>query len=460
MPAADPQLEDAVRAGYAARTPRSHRLAERARGLLPGGDTRTGTFFLPYPLYMERGEGCELVDVDGNRYTDFLNNFTSLIHGHAHPAIVGAIVDQAQRGTTTGFPNEAQLDLAEVLQRRVPSLERLRFCNSGTEAVMNVCRVARAFTNRRLLVKIEGGYNGAYDVAQISVSPGDHAPPYPTGRAEGPGVSPGILAEVLVVPFNDLEVLRWVLGRYARDVAAILVEPVVSMAGMVPPDDGYLAGLVDAAHAVGALVIFDEIVTFRLAMGGAQERFGLTPDLTTLGKIIGGGLPVGAFGGRADVMQLFEPTRSNGIAQSGTYNGNNTTMAAGLAAMALLDHEEFHRLDSLGARLREGLQAAATRRGVVATVQGMGSLAHVHYCTGPIRNYRDALRGSKAAAQLMHLGLLNRGIVSAPRGLWAVSSAMSEADVDSACAAFGGVLDEYGDAFVQQARQAPAVASS
>lgn len=262
---------------YALRTPGSRVLHERAREVLPGGDTRTGTFFLPWPTYMDHGEGSELVDVDGNRYVDFLGNYTSLIHGHADPRIAAAVAEQTRRGTALGYPAETQIRLAELLTQRVPAVEQLRFCNSGTEAVMHAIRAARAFTGRRMIVKMEGAYGGAYDAVQISVNPGGHTPPWPTGVPEGPGVSPGMMAEVLIVPFNDLERLRWTLERYARDVAAVLLEPVVSSAGLLVPSEGYLEGVHSAARAVGALVILDEVVTLRLAKGGGQELWGFSP---------------------------------------------------------------------------------------------------------------------------------------------------------------------------------------
>ena len=432
---------------YALKTPKSQALYERAQRVMPGGDTRSGTFYLPYPTFMERGEGSELVDVDGNRYVDFLGNFTSLIHGHSEPRIAAAIAKQASRGTALGYPGEPQVELAEVIASRVPSIEQLRFCNSGSEAVMNAIRCARAFTGRRMIVKIEGGYNGAYDAAQISVSPGVHAPPYPTGLPEGPGVSPGMASEVLVAPFNDLHTLRWILERYGHDVAAVLIEPIVSYAGMLLPDEGYLDGVVASARAVGALSIFDEIVTFRLSTGGVQQLHGVSPDLTTLAKIIGGGLPVGAFGGRAAVMAVFDPRRTGAVAHSGTFNGNLATMVAGLAALRAYGPQEVERLAVMGQRLRRGLQHEMDERGVLGYAQGLGSLAHLHFCAGPARTYRDALMGPRHCSRLAHLGLLVRGYLIASRTMMAVNTSMTDAEVDGLCAAFGEVLEAGRDVF-------------
>ncbi len=445
---------------YALRTPASRALHERAQRVMPGGDTRTGTFYLPYPTFMERGEGCELVDVDGNRYVDFLGNFTSLIHGHADPRIAAAIADQAGKGTVLGYPTEHQIALAELLVERIPSVEQVRFCNSGTESVMSAIRAARAFTGRRMIVKIEGGYNGSYDAASISVMPGLHAPPYPTGKADGPGVSPGILGEVLVTPYNDLETLKWILDRYGRDVAGVLIEPMVSYAGMIAPEAGYLEGVVALARAAGALTIFDEIVTLRLGPGGLQGLTGTMPDLTTMAKIIGGGMPVGAFGGRAEVMAVFDPRRPGSVAHSGTYNGNNATMVAGLAAMRMFDGDAIARLDLLGDQLRRGLQHELDSRGVLGHVQGAGSLAHVHYCTGPVRHYRDALRSPKHCARLMHLGLLSRGYLWASRGMMALNTAITGAEIEGLCAAFGEVLEIGRDVFPRVGSTEPAMADA
>lgn len=440
-------LDHQLTTTYALSTPGSRALHERALRVMPGGDTRASTFYLPYPTFMDRGEGSELVDVDGNRYVDFVGNYTSLIHGHADPRVAAALAEQASRGTALGAPTELQVRLAETICARIPAMEQLRFCNSGSEAVLNAIRCARAFTGRRMLVKVEGGYHGSYDMVQVSVSPGPHAPPFPTGAPEGPGLSPGLLAETLVVPFNDLETLRWTLERYGRDVAAVLIEPMVSSAGMLVPEEGYLEGVVSAARGVGALTIFDEIISFRLSTGGMQAMAGVSPDLTTLAKIIGGGLPAGAFGGRAEVMQQFDPRQGGGVAHSGTFNGNNATMVAGLAALEAYDREAVERLAWLGHRLRAGLQTQADERGVLASVQGMGSLAHVHFCAGPVRNYRDSVRSPKHCARLLHLGLLLRGYFVASRTMMAVNTAMSQAEIDGLVAAFGEVLDVGRDVF-------------
>ena len=250
-------------------------------------------------------------DVDGNVYLDLLSNFTSLIHGHAHPRITAAIATQAAKGTVYAAPVEKQLALAEEITRRVPSMQRVRFANSGTEAVMNALRVARAFTGRRKFLKMEGGYHGSYDPVEISVAPGPDGPVWPAGEPDELGLSPALTDEVLVAPFNDLETTLELIARHHEDLAAVIVEPVMGAGGMIPADRRFLDGLRAATTAHRILLIFDEIISFRLAQGGAQQLYRIEPDLTTLGKIIGGGLPIGAFGGRADIMALFDPRRSD-----------------------------------------------------------------------------------------------------------------------------------------------------
>ncbi len=429
---------------YTARTPRSAELYARAVEAFPGGDTRTGTFFLPYPTFMSHGAGARMWDVDGNAYVDFLGNFTSLIHGHAHPHITAAIAAQAAQGTAFPFPGEAALRLAEEIRRRVPSMERVRFCNSGTEAVIGAIRAARAFTGRAKVLKMEGGYHGSADVAQVSVSPGMDAPPYPEGRAQGPGVPDGVVGDVLVAPYNDLETAQRLVRAHAGDLAAVIVEPHLTAAGVIPADRDFLAGLRAVTAECGVLLIFDEIITLRLARGGAQAMYGITPDLTTVAKIIGGGLPVGGFGGRADVMATFDPRARGTVGHSGTFNGNAVTMAAGLAALELLTDEALDHINELGSHLRDGLQRAFDAAGVAVCVTGSGSLGHVHFRHGPVRDYRDAAAGSAEHARLLHLALLERGFACAARGMFVTSTVMTTIEVDALLSAVRDIAGEMG----------------
>lgn len=437
---------DKVHARYLERTPGSRELHRRASAVLPGGDTRTTAHFAPYPTYMERGAGCRLWDVDGNEYVDALNNFTSLVHGHAHPEVTNAIVEHAACSTAHGLPVEGQVALAEAICERFPSVERLRFGNSGTEAVMMAIRAARAFTGRSTIVKMEGGYHGMYDSVRVSVQPAPDAVVSPMGIADDPGLSPGLTGEVLVAPFNGLSTTVALLRERREQIAAVIVEPVLNAAGAIPAEHGFLAGLREATSALGILLILDEVVTLRLGWGGAQGLYGVRPDLTCFGKSIGGGLPVGAFGGRADVMAAFDPGRPNVIAHSGTYNANAATMAAGLATLRLLTPQAFEHLDRLGRRARDGFQAVLDDAELVGHVTGAGSLLQIHLTAGPVRDYRSAARSNRKATKLLHLALLNRGVVCASRGMFNLSTVMAEADVDRLIATLKWAVEEVGPA--------------
>ncbi len=296
--------------------------------------------FQPHPTYMAGGAGCTLTDVDGNEYLDFVNNFGSLIHGHAHPKIVAALGEQSVRGTDYGGPTESQITLVEMLCDRLPSLEQLRFTNSGTEAVLYAIRAARAYTGRPAILKMEGGYHGGYDSVLVSVDPGTDTPAWPTGRPSGPGLPPSVTEDTLVAPLNDLATARDLVMKHRHRLAAVIVEP-VTIRGAIVAEDDFIRGLRDLTLEAGVLLIIDEVVTFRLARGGAQELAGVRPDLTTLGKIIGGGLPVGAFGGRADIMARFDPHGNDPVHHSGTFAGNPLTVASSITALELFTSSEI-----------------------------------------------------------------------------------------------------------------------
>jgi glutamate-1-semialdehyde 2,1-aminomutase len=427
-----PERAGAVLAIYQARTPRSRELHERARSALPGGDTRTGTFFAPHPVFIARGEGCVVHDVDGNSYVDFLNNFTSLVHGHAHPEVMAAVRRQLDMGSAHAAPIEPQLELAERLQKRVPSLERVRFTNSGTEAVMQAIRAARAFTGRTLLGKMRGGYHGSYDATEVGVDPGGMTP----------GVPPRIADETLVADFNDLASVERLVETHARELAAVIVEPMLHSGGIIPADRDFLTGVREITRKHGVLLILDEIVTLRLSVGGAQRLYGIAPDLTTMGKTIGGGFPVGALGGRADVMDRFDPRRADRISHSGTFNGNPITMVAGNVAVGLMTAEELARIDALAERLARGFQRVFDEAGVAAQVTRAGSLAQIHLVDGPVRDYDSAARTDRTRRSLLHIALMNRGVFCGSRLNFNASTAMDEGVVDAAVAALSGAVME------------------
>ncbi|TIM20883.1 MAG: aminotransferase class III-fold pyridoxal phosphate-dependent enzyme, partial [Mesorhizobium sp.] len=273
--------------------PKSREMFERARKVMPGGNTRTTVFIDPFPIYAQRGEGCRVWDVDGNVYYDCINNFTAMIHGYGHPAVTAAVVDQMPRGSAFGAPTESELDLAELLVERLPSVEQVRFANSGTEGVMMAIKAARAFTERSKIVKIEGAYHGSYDFAEVSLdsSPANWGD-MPASTAYAKGTPKGVLDDVIAVPFNDTEALRAVFDAHGDTIAGVLIDPMPNRAGLIPARKDYLDAMVEIAHAAGSLVILDEVISLRLGYSGAQGLWSITPDLTALGKIIGGGFPV------------------------------------------------------------------------------------------------------------------------------------------------------------------------
>src|SRR4051812_47508518 len=336
---------DAVIAGiegeYRRRTPRSAALFAAATDVVPGGTSRSGVAFRPYPLVIRQGQGCRIVDADGQEYLDFLNSNSALIHGHAHPAITAAIQQQAARGVAWSAIAAEEAELGRLLRERVPSLTKVRFCNSGTEAGMYAVRVARAFTGRDKILKFEGGYHGSYDDVEVSKGPfrlAEAGPPDDPQPVVGTlGFPRGMAERVVVAPFNDRAVLERRLRDQGDELAAVFVEPLIGAGGMIAPDDGFLPFLREITRAHGVLLVADEVVTFRLARGGGQDRWGFDADLTMFGKTIGGGLPVGAIGGREDLLMLTTydadaPSRAR-LSLSGTFSGAALGMVAGRAAI-------------------------------------------------------------------------------------------------------------------------------
>ena len=392
-------------------TQRSAELATRLRRSLPGGDTRTGTFYRPYPVAIERGDGYRIWDVDGNEYIDCLGNFTSLVHGYNAPEIVQAIERQIRSGTAFASPHSLQADVAERLRERVASVEHVRYANSGTEAIILALRAARAFTGRDAIVKAAGGYHGFWEQLPMTLG------------ARG---IPQVVTDLVVEhDYNDVESLR-AAARSRGDIAAIIIEPVLTASGVIAARPDYLAEARRLADEIGALLIFDEIVTLRLDYEGYQQVVGVRPDLTTFGKIIGGGLPVGAVGGREDVLAVYDPSQPGSITHSGTFNGNALTMAAGCASLDRLTRDEVERINALGARLAEGIRAGLDD----VVVTQVGSIAQVHFETGPlIASAGDANMASERLTRF-HSAALREGVYLASRGMMVVSTAMDESVVD------------------------------
>jgi len=396
---------------------RSAALMERAATLFPGGVNSPVRAFGAVggtPRVIERALGSRVWDVDGTELIDYVGSWGPMILGHANPAVVAAIVEAAERGTSYGAPNPQELELAELIVDAMPHLERLRFVSSGTEAAMSVVRLARAATGRDAIVKMAGGYHGHADA--LLVQPGSGA----TGLPASAGVTAGAARDTLVAPYNDLVAVEALLA--AHEVAAVLVEPVAANMGVVPPASGYLEGLRAATERHGALLVFDEVITgFRVARGGAAGRYGVIPDLTVLGKIIGGGLPVGAYGGRADLMRLVAP--EGPVYQAGTLSGNPLAMAAGAATLRHLTTDVYDALEASTARLQAGLQAAVADAQVAAHVERVGSLLTAFVPDGTFPAFFHAM--------------LDAGVMLPPsqHEAWFVSVAHTPSDVGATVAA-------------------------
>jgi glutamate-1-semialdehyde 2,1-aminomutase len=432
---------------YRRTTPASRSLHERAVKAMPGGTTRTTTYFDPYPLYVDRGEGCRIWDADGVERIDMLGNYTAMILGHAHPKVVEAINRQAARGTAFAAANPIEVELATILCERVPSLDLVRFCNSGTEATMFAMRLARAFTGRPHIARIEGGYHGTHDYAEVSTHPAaaEAGPPErPTAAPDSIGTPQWALEGSVVLPFNNPEAAERILREEAHrnSVAAVILEPIIGAGGVIAATNEFIERLRSVTRELGMLLIFDEVISLRVAPGGAQQLYGVTPDLTTLGKIIGGGLPVAAFGGRADVMELMDPRRRPNLPQGGTYNGNPLGMAAGVAAMKELTPDVYEDLNRMGARVKDQLTEVFASHGMPAQVNCAGSLLAIHFTDVPVIDYRTKATSNDAITHDFFLALVNHGVLMAPRAMGALSTPMAEHDIQEFVDAVDAVIAE------------------
>jgi len=411
-------------------------LLARAERVIPGGVNSPVRAFRGVggePFFVASGAGARLADVEGRRYIDFVGSWGPLVLGHAPPAVVEALVEAAGRGTSYGAPTAREVELAELLTDAYPSMEMVRLVSSGTEATMSAIRVARGATGRDVIVKFDGCYHGHADSLLVKAGSGGATFGIPDSR----GVPESLARLTLTLPFNDLDAVRDLFRARGDEVAAVVVEPVAGNMGVVPPAPGFLQGLREATAAHGAVLIFDEVITgFRVAWGGAQARYGVRPDMTCLGKIIGGGLPVGAYGGRRDLMSHVAPL--GGVYQAGTLSGNPLAVAAGLATLrALAGGDAYERLERLGARLEDGLRRAAAGAGVPATVNRVGSMLTAFFTPGPVTDYASAKRADTARYARFFHAMLDRGVFLAPSQFEAafVSLAHAEADIDAAARA-------------------------
>ncbi|MBM3546075.1 MAG: aspartate aminotransferase family protein [Alphaproteobacteria bacterium] len=429
------------------RIERSRQLHERARAVMPGGNTRSSVFESPFPLYAASGSGAWLTDVDGNRFLDFTNNFTTLIHGHAFEPVNAAILRQLPFGASFGSPTELEIELAELLCERVSWFDHVRFTNTGSEAVMMAIRAARAFTGRPKIVKCEGAYHGNYDPVEVSFDPtpenwGSNRPsPVPYNS----GTPASVLEQTVVVPFNDIAATKELLHEHAAEIACVLVDPMPARAGLVPAERAYLAFLREFTRANGMVLISDEVLNFRLSHGGAIGRFGIAADLCAFGKIIGGGLPIGAVAGKTEFMAVFDPSRGKPpVPQAGTFTANPLSMTAGIAAMRAMTPETFDRLNALGEAARQGLREAIRGAGVPGQVTGLGSLFQIKLNDRTLRSYRDQYPDAAERARLAKLVRMvrDKGVLISSTGLGALSTPMVQADIDRLVAIIGDACKE------------------
>ena len=431
---------------YLEQTPRSRDLFESARAHLPGGSTRMTLFHRPYPIYAAAGEGCMLRDVDGNSRIDFINNFTSLIHGHAHKDVVAAVMSQLPSGTAYASPTQGEIELAGELKRRVPSIESMMFNNSGSEAVLGAIRAARAFTGRTKIAKFEGAYHGSYDYVAVSgksLPTSSNDADAPAATADSEGLHPSAVEDAVVMRFNSIASVERALKAHGSELAAVIVEPICGSAGMIPAEPDFMSALRLETERRGILLICDEVIALRLGIGGGQGEYGIRPDLTSMAKIIGGGFPIGAFGGRRDVMEVFAVGgRGPRALHLGTFNANPISTRAGLATLRALDAAAYERLNALGEVARTGLRATLAARNIAAQVTGAGSLFQVHFTKTLISDYRSAKTANADAAFLLFLGMMNRGVQLASRGMGCLSTPMQQRHVDRLVEAFDATLHD------------------
>ena len=392
------------------------------------------------PIVFDRVKGAYSWDIDGNRFIDYVGSWGPAICGHSHPEVTSALQEALEKGTSFGAPCELENNLAEMVIEAVPSVEMVRFVNSGTEACMAVLRLMRAFTGRDKLIKFEGCYHGHADMFLVKAGSGVAT----LGLPDSPGVPRSTTSNTLTAPYNDLEAVKELFAENPDAISGVILEPIVGNAGFIPPEPGFLEGLRELTKENGALLVFDEVMTgFRISYGGAQERFGVTPDLTTLGKVIGGGLPVGAYGGRKDIMSMVAP--AGPVYQAGTLSGNPLAMTAGIKTLEILKQEgSYERLESMTKRLINGICESAKAAGLAINGKSISGMFGFYLCDGPVRNFQEAKQANSEYFAKLHRSMLQKGVYLAPSAFEAgfMSLAHSEDDIDATLKAFNESFSE------------------
>ena len=414
-------------------TTKSEKLYEQARKVIPGGVSSPVRAIKPYPFYTASAQGSILTDVDSNRYIDYCMGYGPLILGHAHPAVRNAVADQLEHGWLYGTPIEAEVKLASKITSLYPGIEMLRFVSTGTEATQSCLRAARGYTGKNKFLKIEGGFHGAHDAVLVKAGSGAAT----HGVPDSLGIPPDFTKHTLQVQYNDIEAMTEAVESNRDDLAAVIIEPVLGNVGPIPPDEGYLKGVRKVTEENDVLLIFDEVITgFRLAPGGAQEYFGIVSDMTTLGKIIGGGFPIGVFGGKKEIMEMISP--SGGVYQAGTFSGNPVSLAAGLAVLDVLESEDVHRrLNAAGDLLRSALSDVISDCGLAYSVSGIASMFKIFFGETP-HNYQDAIACDKEAYLRFFHRMLKSGVFLPPSQFETnfLSTAHTEEDIDRTIEAY------------------------
>ena len=433
-------LEDRFREN----NPRSLEQFEHLRESTPGGVAKGAYYFKPFPLTIERGEGCYMYDVDGHKYVDFVNHHTGQILGHGHPDVMDAVKRQIDRGIAISAPMGHEKDLCAEMCKRVNSLDRIRFVNSGTEATLHAIRLARGSSGKPKIAKFEGGYHGSHDAVEISVAP----PIEKAGPADAPipvaqtaGMSPCALEEIVILPYANLDAVARIIAANKDELACVIMDP---KAGILQIPKEFVQAVREIAKKHGIIFIFDEIVGFRTGPGGAQEHFGVEPDLTCYGKIVGGGFPVGAFGGRADLMDLFDPSQPQGFGQSGTYSANPVTMAAGLAMLRALTPAAYDHLNNLSQRLKDGLNEMFARKGIDGVAVTLGSVFSFYFTeVKELTSYRSLAKNDTEMTHKVFLSLLEQGYyLSFGLGMCAICLPTEASHIDGLIEAIDKGIDE------------------